>query len=113
MVKTYTIESTDHRAHMSEHEDGRWMSKADYDALAAELAAEKSRLPALGEGYEALWLRAKKAEDRIHKLEAGLRELVAEDWRNVSEWDARARARALLAGMGPLLTGMETKGEQT
>lgn len=44
--------------------------RAQIRTLAAELAAEKSRLPALGDGYEQLWLRAKTAEDRIRALEA-------------------------------------------
>lgn len=37
MVKTYTIESTDPQAHMSEHEDGRWVSKAELERIEAVL----------------------------------------------------------------------------
>lgn len=37
MVKTYTIESTDHQARMSEHEDGRWVPKAALERIEAAL----------------------------------------------------------------------------
>lgn len=61
------------------------------NALAAELAAEKSRLPALGDGYEQLWLRAKTAEDRIRELEAQNTALLADV--NQDEGYERMKAR--------------------
>lgn len=37
MIKSYTIESTDHQARMSEHEDGRWVPKTELDRIEAVL----------------------------------------------------------------------------
>lgn len=53
MVKTYTIESTDHRAHMTEHKDGEWVAKADYYTK-GEIMDSDPELECLRQAYEAL-----------------------------------------------------------
>lgn len=94
MVKTYTIESTDHRAHMSEHEDGRWVSKADYDVLAAELAECKSDLVATEKGHDAAHAACVQYEARIAALEADLAAMTEGDpsWRKLRALTARVAA---------------------
>lgn len=71
MVKTYTIESNDHRAHMSEHKDGRWVSKSDYDAV-AELTAVRADKQGVISQRAAMEKHIYGLADRITALEAEL-----------------------------------------
>jgi len=94
MVRTWTIESTDHRSQMSEHEDGLWVSLFDYHALEAELAASQ-RVASMMTGAA-----GKHAEDvvalraRCERLEGALRD--AADF--IGRWSAvfNAQKRSVL-----------------